>query len=184
MRKAMPSNVRVVRAGISMRGARERIADVAISCGVAGGLRDDLPTGTVLIPRTLRRPDGTNVVCDPQLVESLLTAARRLGHTPIDAPLFTATALVHGATRKVLAAEGFAGVDMESGLVDADRLACVRVILDTPQHEISSAWEKPASVVFHPSALRDLPFLAREGPRCAALAASVIAYALSRSEAR
>jgi hypothetical protein len=177
-RKLLPANIRVMQTGISMVNAREHIEGIAISCGLAGGLRDDLPTGTVLIPHTVRRTDGTRIACDPQMVETLANAARTLGHEPIDAPILTSAALVHGSERQRWAAQGYAGVDMETGLIDADRVACVRVVLDTPRREISPAWETPANVVFRPRAWLDLPFLAREGPRCAQIAASVIAAAL------
>jgi hypothetical protein len=173
-----------MRVGISLRRSRVHIDGCAISCGVAGGVRDDVPTGAVLIPRTVRLLDGTAVQCDHSLVQALIAASRGLGHEPIDAPLLTTDTLVHGPDRPMYASQGIAGVDMESGFIDAQRLACVRVVLDTPKREISPAWLQPASIVFHPSAWRDLPFLAREGPRCARRAASVIARAIDSYEVR
>jgi hypothetical protein len=178
-RKALPPDVRVVQAGIALAGSAARIQGIAISCGLAGGLREDLPTGTVLVPRSVRRPDGTLLQCDEEMTRALSAAAQTLGYTPVEAPLLTSASLVHGAERTQWAAHGFAAVDMETGLIDADAVACVRVVLDTPQREISPAWERPAGVIFQPRAWRDLPFLAREGPRCAAIAARVIALALS-----
>jgi hypothetical protein len=62
---------------------------------------------------------------------------------------------------------------METGLLHAPRVACVRVILDTPLREISPAWGNPARALLDVRAWRDLPFLMREGPRCAAVAARV-----------
>ena len=177
-RKALPADVRVVQAGIALAGSDARIEGIAISCGLAGGLRDDLPTGTVLVPRSVRRPDGTLLQCDEELSLALRRAAEALGYVPVDAPLVTSASLVHGAERAHWAAQGFAAVDMETGLISADAVACVRVVLDTPQREISPAWERPASVLFQPRAWRDLPFLAREGPRCASIAARIIAAAL------
>ncbi len=168
----------MLQAGISLRRFGERIEGLAISCGLAGGLRDELPTGTVLVPRTVQRPDGTTIACDPQMVESLNAAARALGHEPIDAPLLTSATLVHGEERRRWAALGFAGVDMETGIIRADRLACVRVLLDTPQREIAPQWQRPASIFLHPRAWLDLAFLAREGPAGARLSALVIARAL------
>ncbi len=175
---ALGKRARVLQAGIALRGLREDPGPIVISCGLAGGLRDDLPTGTVLIPREVRRPDGTILGCDPDLVESLLRAARAAGFQPVEAPLLTTARIVRGGDRMHWAKEGYAGADMETGLLRAPRIACVRVILDTPVHEFSAAWENPALVIFRPDAWLDIPFLAREAPRCAALAARIVADAL------
>lgn len=177
-RKALPSGVRVVEAGIGLKDVRD-FGDIAISCGLAGGLREELPTGTVIVPCSVRRPDGTALTCDPELSELLRNAARALGQDPIDAPLLTSSTLIHGAERAKWAGE-YAAVDMESGLICATRLACVRVILDTPKREISPAWLNPSRAFLSPGAWRDLPFLAREGQRCARLAAEITAAALLR----
>lgn len=177
-RKALPKDIAVIEAGIALATHASQFEGLAISCGVAGGLRDDLPTGTVLIPNSVRCPDDSVVECDAAANEALRNAASARGYTAIDAPLFTSATLLYGANRKSLAAEGYAGVDMESGLIQAERVACVRVVLDTPQREISPVWEKPWRVPLHPRAWRDLPFLAREGPRCARIAAEIIAAAV------
>ena len=180
----MPSGIRVIRAGIGFQGNAQRIEGAAISCGLAGGLRADLSTGTVLIPRFVVRPDATRLECDSEFVAALSAAAAQLGHRVVDAPLITSESIVHGAARGDLARRGYAGVDMETGLIQAERLACVRVILDTPGNELSPAWEHPATVFFKPKAWADLPFLAREGPRCARTAATIVARALDRSAVR
>ncbi len=174
----MGKRARVMQVGIALRGLREDPGPIVISCGLAGGLRDDLPTGTVLIPREVRRPDGSMLQCDPDLTESLLRAARAAGCEPVEAPLVTTARIVRGAERVRWAQEGYAGADMETGLLRAPRIACVRVILDTPVNEFSIAWENPASVIFRPDAWLDIPFLARQAPRCAALAARIVADAL------
>lgn len=175
--KAVGARVRVVQAGIGLSKQRSFEGD-AISCGVAGGLRAGIRTGTVLIPKSVLRPDGTALECDPELRESLLRAAHALNYDPEEAPLLTSATLVHGKDRAAFAARGYAGVDMETGLISADRIACVRVVLDTPEREISPAWQNPASVIFHPFAWGNLPFLAREGPRCASIAASIVAMSI------
>lgn len=177
-RKALPPDVNVVEAGIALGTVRSHYDDLAISCGVAGGLRSDLPTGTVLIPTSVRCPNDTVIECDATATRELRRAAASLGYSPVDAPMITSAALVYGANRATLAAQGFAGVDMESGLIDAARIACVRVVLDTPQREISAVWATPWRVPFHPAAWRDLTFLAREGPRCSRIAAEIIAAAV------
>lgn len=177
-RKALPKDVVVVEAGIALATSAAHCDGLAISCGVAGGLREDLPTGTVLIPSSIRSPQDSIIECDPAASEALRNAAVALGYEPVDAPLITSASLIYGADRMTLAAQGYAGVDMESALIRADRIACVRVVLDTPQREISAVWEKPWRVPFHPRAWRDLPFLAHEGPRCARIAAQIIASAV------
>ena len=126
-----------------------------------------------MIPERIRRPDGRDILCDAQTVTELTRAARELGCDAIHDPLVTSQTLVHGSMRKKLEVEGYGGVDMETGLLEAPRIACVRVILDTQQREISPAWLHPWSVIVHPFALRDLPFLMREAPRCADLAARI-----------
>lgn len=147
--------------------------DLVISCGLAGGLRPDLATGTVLVPVRVRRPDGSEFECDPDAVHALTYAAVRMGCTVVQDPLVTTQTLVHGAQRDAWAAHGYAGVDMETGLLRAPRIACVRVILDTPRREISPAWLTPVRAMLQPRAWLDLPFLIREGPRCSAIAARI-----------
>lgn len=176
-RRILGSIVNVVRAGIRAHRT-ERIAGTAISCGVAGGLRHDLPTGTVVIPSTVRNLDGGTVACEPALTNQLRDAARRLGCAVIQADLLTTPHFVHRDLRKEYAAQGCAAVDMETALIDADAIVCVRVVLDTPDCEISPAWLNLWGALVSPSAWRDLPFLMKNGPRCARTAAEVIAEAL------
>jgi len=130
-----------------------------------------------LIPDRVRRPDGTHLDCDAQAVQALRAQARARGYEPVTDPIVTGATLVYGAERKAWAARGYAGVDMETGLLHAPRAACVRVVLDTPLREISPAWLTPSKAFLQPRAWRDLPFLMREGPRCAAIAAEIAAGA-------
>ena len=74
-------------------------------------------------------------------------------------------------------ASGYAGVDMETGLLDAPRIAAVRVILDTPQHELSPDWLRPARALRNPRNWPQALWLARDAPRCARRAAEVVAAA-------
>lgn len=166
----------MIEAGIALAKQTD-VGDVVISCGLAGGLRDDLPTGTVLIPSRVRRPDGTEFECDEVLVQRLQATAHSLGHAAISDPLVTSATFVHGAERSRWAAQGYAGVDMETGQLHAPRVACVRVVLDTPKREISPAWLRPATAMLNARAWLDLPFLIREGPRCSRIAACIAAYA-------
>ena len=167
----------IVETGIALSKVNSKLGSTVVSCGVAGGLREDLPTGTVLIPREVRRPNGSMLRCDDELVELFAQSCRRLGVEPIFAPLLTAGEIVRGKARAHWAAQGYAGVDMETGRIDAPRVAAVRVVLDTPQREISGDWQSPFLAILKPWNWPQAFWLARETPRAAALAASVIAGA-------
>jgi hypothetical protein len=170
--------VRVVQAGIALSKVRSGFGKIVVSCGVAGGLRAELPTGTVLVPREVRRPDGSTLRCDPEFVDMFAQSARRLGIEPVFDPLLTAAKIVNGDARLEWAAKGYAGVDMETGLIDAPRVAAVRVVLDTPQREISGDWQSPLRAILKPWNWPQAFWLAREAPRNARIAARVVAAAL------
>ena len=173
LRRELP-DARTIRTGIAFAGLREDLGSIVVSCGVAGALRPDLPTGTALIPREVLRPSGDTLRCDGKLVDALAARARSLGIVPVFDPLLTASEIVCGNERAMWARRGYAGVDMESGLIHAPRLAVVRVILDTPERELSDAWLRGLGVIFRPDAWRELPWLARFAPRYARLAASIV----------
>jgi 4-hydroxy-3-methylbut-2-enyl diphosphate reductase len=180
VRRALPG-ARVVRSGVSLSRlphAGASLAGTVVTCGVAGSLRPGLPTGTVLVPRRVLRPDGRVLECDAALVSALAEAARRLGHEPDLRDMATTAALVVGAERAAWAARGCVGADMETGLLGAERVASVRVVLDTPERDLDPAWGRPLTVLWHPAAWSQLPWLASEAPRCARLAAEVLATAL------
>ncbi len=168
---------RIVEAGIALSKVRAGFGDAVVSFGLAGGLRTDVPTGAVLIPREVQRPDGSVLRCDSEFVTLFTRSCRRLGIEPILDPLLTAVEIVHGDARAQWAAKGFAGVDMETGLLDAPRVAAVRVVLDTPQREISGDWQSPLRAILKPWNWPQALWLAREGPRAAAIAARVVAGA-------
>ncbi len=174
LRRGLPG-ARVVQTGIALAGSGVRLGSVVISCGLAGGLRADLPTGTILVPREVRRPGGELLQCDAELVELLAEGARRLGAEPIFDPLITTDAIVAGADRTNLAAQGYAGVDMETGRLQAGRIAAVRVVLDTPQRELHADWLRPLRAMLLPWNWPEAAWLAREAPRAARLAARVVA---------
>ncbi|MGB6714563.1 MAG: hypothetical protein WBE30_13135 [Candidatus Cybelea sp.] len=176
LRRAMP-NAHIVQAGIALAHLDTTLGDTVVSCGVAGGLRPDLPTGTLLIPREVRRPGGGVLHCDAELVDVFARSARSLGIEPVFDPLLTADRIVRGAARAQWGAQGFAGVDMETGLIDAPRIAAVRVVLDTPQHEISADWQWPLLAILKPWNWPQAIWLAREAPRAATLCARVVAGA-------
>ena len=86
LRRALPG-ARVVKTGVALSQLREDLGDCVLSCGLAGGLREELPTGTVLVPREVGRPDGSTLRCDEELVETLAQGARSLGIEPVFDPL-------------------------------------------------------------------------------------------------
>lgn len=180
VRRALPG-VPVVLTGMSLSRVRiqEWAGRAVVACGLAGAVRRGIPTGAVLVPRRVIGPGERELACDEALVAALAAAARRLGHEPVLDPMATATGLVVGAERTAWAARGCAGADMETGLLEAARVATVRVVLDTPERELHDAWRRPVTALWRPGAWPQLPWLAIEGARCARLAAEVLAAALS-----
>jgi Phosphorylase superfamily len=176
LRRALPQ-ARIVQTGIGLAHLHEPLGDTVISCGVAGGLRGGIRTGTLLLPREVRRPDGRTLRCDPALVEALAEGAQKLGLEPLFDPLLTAQTIVNGTERAQWAQQGYAGVDMETGRLTAQRIAAVRVVLDTPENELSADWSTPLLAILNPANWAQAHWLAREAPRAAALAASVVAAA-------
>lgn len=176
LRRELP-NARIVHTGVALSKLHAPLGDTVLSCGLAGGLRADLPTGTLLLPHEVRRPDGGVLHCDPALVEALAQSARRLGIEPVFDPLLTASAIVNGAARSQWAARGYAGVDMETGRIKALRIAAVRVVLDTPQRELSADWSEPLQAMLKPRNWLQALWLAKAAPRAARLAARVVAAA-------
>jgi hypothetical protein len=190
-RRELGGTVEVLEVGVGLSRIRARQAgnpgpvsrpwpwgDTVVICGVAGALRP-LSTGTVLIPEQVGRPDGSILSCDRGLVAALVAAAGRLGLVPECGPLLTADRLVVGEERRRWAEQGYVAVDMETGLVQARRVATIRVVLDGPDQELDPAWRGGWRLLARPVAFRQLPWLAREGPRCARRAAAVLAAALA-----
>jgi 4-hydroxy-3-methylbut-2-enyl diphosphate reductase len=171
--------VRVCETGVALAKMREGFGDAVISCGLAGGLRAEIPSGTILVPDEVRRPDGSVLRCDPDMVKALREAARSLGFEPLADPLVTSESLVRGSERAAWAQRGYAAVDMETGLLRAPRVAAVRVVLDTPIRELSGEWLNPIRAMIKPRNWPEMFWLARDAPRYARLAARVIRYALS-----
>jgi hypothetical protein len=170
-------DVRVYETGIALTKHAGPFGGAVVSCGLAGGLRREIPSGTVLVPTEVRRPDGSTLRCDDALTAKLAESARRLGFEPVCDPLYTASSIVNGADRETWARAGFAGVDMETGLIDAERVAAVRVVLDTPQRELSAEWLVPARALARPRNWPQAFWLARNAPRFARRAAAVVAAA-------
>jgi hypothetical protein len=172
--------LRVVLCGIGLRKVRSgEFGDAVVSSGLAGGLRDDLPTGSVVIPQSVAVEGGVATSCDPELSAALIAAAQKLGYVPLRGSLLTSAAIISGEARSSWACAGFIAADMETGLIRAPRVAAVRVILDTPHNELSDAWRKPASALTRPYLWPQGLWLARNAPRCARIAAQIVAAAFS-----
>jgi Phosphorylase superfamily len=176
LRRELPHE-RIVQTGIALSKVCAGLGDVVVSFGLAGGLRSDLPTGTLLLPREVGRPDGSMMSCDPELIQAFAESARRLGIEPVFDRMLTADVIVCGEARAQWAARGYAGVDMETGLIVAPRVAAIRVVLDTPQREISADWQRPLLAILKPWNWPQALWLAREAPRAVARAARVAAGA-------
>jgi hypothetical protein len=165
----------VVRGGVALSRLRVPLAGAVITCGLAGAVRPGLATGTVVVPSSVLRADGSVLACDPELTAALASAALSLDLPLEQAPLASGDELIVDEARRRWADRGCAAADMETGLLTAERVAVVRVVLDTPERELSAAWRHPGRALLSPAAWRELPWLAREAPRCAARAAAVLA---------
>ncbi len=169
---------RAVESGVALSRLKSRqIGGCSISFGLAGGLRRDVPTGILLIPDSVRAPNGSTIACDAEMVRVLRDGARRLGLDWIDDPILTSATLVTGSDRGRWAERGFGGVDMESGLLNAP-LAVLRVVLDTPERELSADWLNPGRAMLRPRNWPQMMWLARAAPRCVDRAARVLAAAM------
>jgi hypothetical protein len=176
-RHAAPQ-LRVVETGVGLSRVDGRaLGDLVISCGIAGALQPGLRSGSVVVPDRVMRPDGDVLECDRDLANSLDAAARRLGLVPSRGALVTTMTLLSGPERALWAQRGYQTVDMETGLIRAGRVACIRVVLDTPDRELSDAWLRPWTIPFRPDAWGQVAWVVREAPRCARLAAAVLAEA-------
>ena len=159
-------------------------AGVVISVGLGGALTADHAPGTVVIADRVAGTDGPSWTTDLAWSDALRAASRRLGLPTAAGALVSTAEVVSGAGRSELAQQGYCAVDMESASVAAQvkRLAVLRVILDTPSHEISPRWSRPGLAVLDPRLWPQGYWLARHSPRFAARAAAVLAEAL-RGEA-
>ncbi len=170
--------LKVVETGIALsRAPAGQLGGTVITCGLAGGLVAGMATGAIVIPSQIMTPTGATIACDEELVAALVNAAQRFVDHVERGPLVTSTTLVTGAARQMWADRGYVAADMETGFIKASRLATIRVVLDTPERELSEAWLRPISVLARPAIWNQALWLSREGPRCARLAARVLAAA-------
>ncbi len=133
------------------REGAERLVtqDVCALCsfGLAGGLHPGLPSGTLLLPKTVVLPGGGRIETDSVWRERLIYLSRTAGFDPLSTTVVGSDDLV--ATPEAKAAlyqeSGAAAVDMESHAVGDVALAAklpfvvVRVIADTHDEVIPEA---------------------------------------------
>jgi hypothetical protein len=152
-----------------------------ITCGLAGGLRADLPPGPVVVADAVATEDGEPVACDPRWVAALTAGARACGHEPVVGPMLTARRLVVGDARAGWAGKGFAAAEMETALLIATGapLASLRVIIDAPAAEVSEHWVSPGRAAIDPRRWREAMWLGARAPRYSRLAARCLAAGLA-----
>jgi hypothetical protein len=161
-------HVRVVRVGIGGRPPRE-LPGIVISAGLCGGLLPEQTPGTVVIPTEVVDERGVTHACDPSVVAALSKAARYLRLALTGGSLISTSGMVTGPERGRWAGRGHVAVDMESAAAaeSAQRFGVLRVILDTPSRELSSAWAEPARAIRQPSNWSEAIWLGVNAPRYA-----------------
>lgn len=168
-------------AGVRLaRWNSERQEPIVVVCGLAGALAPGLPPGTVLIPEQVGLADGRSMLCDPTLVQAFVAAARTLHFRVDTGPLLTAQTFLGGEDRYAWSQRGFIAADMETGLLAERnlRVATIRVVLDSPEHGISSDWLRPTKALRQPLLWREFFWLSRVAPRYALRAAHVLKVGL------
>ncbi|HLH25290.1 MAG TPA: hypothetical protein VK066_22460 [Chloroflexota bacterium] len=184
-RAVLPRGVAVARVGMGRRARREP-PTCFIACGLAGALSERLRPGAVVVPPWVGLPSGERLPCSAPLVEALAAAARRLGWEPLVAPLVTVPGLVTGRARQQWYAHGFAAADMETGWLLRQQPigATVRVVLDTPRHDLSPRWEQPLQALWQPGLWPELAWLGLRALPYALRAAIVVRTALAPDHTR
>ena len=182
------SPAQVVRCGIRLKGwvPPPPPRPAFITCGLAGGLRSDLPPGTVVVADTVAMEDGEPVACDPGWVAALVAGARACGHEPVVGPMLTTRRLVVGNAREAWAGKGFVAAEMETALLipTGAPLASLRVILDAPAAEVSEHWVTPGRAAIDPRRWREAMWLAVRAPRYTRVAARCLAAGLAPKAAQ
>lgn len=160
--------IRVLRVGVG-GSAPAGDASIVVSAGVCGGLLADQAPGAVVIATSVADETGATFACDGALADRLERAARTLGLDVVTGSLVTTRGMVTGPARALWAGRGHVAVDMESAAAaaTAPRFGVVRVILDSPQRELSPAWAAPGRAVLHPVNWVDAIWLAIHAPRYA-----------------
>jgi 4-hydroxy-3-methylbut-2-enyl diphosphate reductase len=168
-------HVRVVQVGIGGRPATA-LGGIVISAGLCGGLLPSQAPGTVVIPSQVADERGVIHRCDPGVVAALTHAAQYLRYPVVYGSMISTSVLVTGSERARWASRGHVAVDMESAAVaeSAARFGVLRVILDTPAHELSDAWASPARAIRQPANWGEAVWLGVNAPRYALRVGAVL----------
>ncbi len=163
------SGMGAARAAATARSVTQLPFEALVVTGFCGATAGHLSPGDVVIASEVRGPGGVHC-CEADLMVAALGAAGVAGvHA---GPLACADHVVRGAERGTLAAAGALAADMESAWLApaaAGRpFAVVRVVLDTPAHELL----RPATISGALAAWRTLRRLA---PALTLWAADVVA---------
>lgn len=180
-RLVLRHTVPVTQVGVGATWQSDRLFGPLIVCGLAGGLAPALRPGALVIPSWVGTAASERFACDPTLTDRLRQAARKAGHKAEAGPVMAASRLVTGAERHRWASEGFVAVEMESGelLGRGHQVAVVRVILDTPERELSSTWEHPWNALRRPGVWLETLRLAVDAPRASYRAAGIVKRAMA-----
>lgn len=172
--RALGGAATVVRVGVGGDAIPGAGRSPVLLVGLCGALVP-MPPGTVVIPDEVATSGGPALRCDEAMVAGLRTAAARRGWDPVGGRQLTAPRIVRGAERARWAEAGFATADMEAALLFAryGPGAAVRVVLDSPDHELSADFALPG--VLSPTRWPELLRLGRIAPRYARKAAEVVA---------
>jgi 4-hydroxy-3-methylbut-2-enyl diphosphate reductase len=148
MRRGAPGAT-VVRSGIGPRRARDAARKIMASpvraragavAGFAGAVTQGLAPGDVVVAD---RIDGGGASVHLPGAELLAGALRSAGLRVHVGPIVSSERLVRGEGRAALGRDGVLAVDMESAwLLDSlpsGARAVIRVVVDTPEHELASA---------------------------------------------
>lgn len=134
------------RAEAAARRLLDRGATALVSWGVAGGLDPDLKPGTVILPDTVIRPDGSGLGADLEWRDRLLARVRGRVETST-MQLFHTVSVIASVNEKCVLRERFGAVavDMESGAVAAVAeetgipFIAVRVVIDAADVQLPKA---------------------------------------------
>jgi len=145
LRRALPGT-NIIRTGMGPERSRvsaDRLpgghGPLAVA-GFCGALASGVEPGDMVVATEVRGPDGRSVACS---AGPLVAALRRLGVERIHhGPVITTDRVVRGAERAALAGSGAVAADMESfwlleGAGERPR-AVLRIVVDTPQHELGA----------------------------------------------
>jgi 4-hydroxy-3-methylbut-2-enyl diphosphate reductase len=129
----------------------------ALVVGLCGALDPALRPGDVVLASELRGPDGASIPCpDPSVLAGALRAQGLRVHV---GPIASSTRLVTGGRRAPLARTGALAVDMESAWIaaaaGATPVATLRVVLDTPDHELRRPWRTVTNLLRARAVLRE-----------------------------